>query len=143
MSRFEKLGVAGFAALAGLILIVSSVAAHQTHASVHAGLASFNEIASSARMGNDVEEDAAADAAAMAAELQKEAAEKAAAAAAAQQAAAAEAAKDATETQETGDNETETETETGDNNTSDETSAAANTEHHDAAKTESKGQGGD
>jgi Skp family chaperone for outer membrane proteins len=141
MSRFEKLGVAGFAALAGLILIVSSVAAHQTHASVHAGLSSFNEIASSARMGDDVQEDAAADAAAMAAELQKEAAEKAAAAAAAQQAAAAEAAKDATETQETGDNETETETET---ETGDQTGPVANQEA-EGPKTETKGtsHGGD
>ena len=140
MSRFEKLGVAGFAALAGLILIVSSVAAHQTHASVHAGLSSFNEIASTARMGKDVDQDAAADAAAMAAELQKEAAEKAAAAAAAQQAAAAEAAKDATETAETGDNETET----GDTSSSDETSPVANPES-EGPKTETKGQshGGD
>jgi Skp family chaperone for outer membrane proteins len=125
MNRFEKLGVAGFAALAGLILIVSSVAAHQTHASVHAGLSSFNEIASSARMGNDVEEDAAADAAAMAAELQKEAAEKAAAAAAAQAEAAAEAAADASETPEAADNESDSEpdTETGTTNNGDQQSS--------------------
>ena len=106
-SPFVKIGSAGFAAVVGVILVVASVGAHQTHASSQGGLKVFTGVTGSA--GTDIEEDAAADAAAAAAEAQKEAAQKAA-----EQAAEA-AAEAADNDNETGDNETEaadTETET-------------------------------
>jgi hypothetical protein len=114
-SRFAKLGAAGFAAGAGVILIASSVGAH--HSTAPATLSSLKGLVSTtALVGTKVDQDAAAEAAALTAaeqaEAAKEAAEKAAALAAAQQKAAAEAAEDAADT-ETGD----TETETGDHET--------------------------
>lgn len=112
-SRFAKLGAAGFAAVTGVILVVSTVGAHQSHSSTRVGISPFTGIATNTtQAGADVDNDAAADAAAMAAELQKEAAEKAAALAAAQQEAAQETAEDASETDDT---------ETGDINSGDET----------------------
>lgn len=113
-SRFAKLTVAGFAATAGLVLLVSSVGAHQVRLMAREGLTLATSTASSAREG---ENDAAADAAAVAAEAQKEAAAKAAEAA---KEAAAKAAEQAAEASEPADTETETgdnETETGDNET--------------------------
>src|SRR5712692_9908593 len=99
-SRFGTLGIAGFAAIAGVILVASSVGAH--HGASQGGLAPFTGISSTTtQAGVDVDSDAAADAAAMAAELQKEAAEQAAALAAAQHEAAQEAADDAAETDDT------------------------------------------
>src|SRR5258708_22037302 len=97
-SPFVKIGGAGFAAVVGVILVVASVGAHQTHASSQGGLKVFTGVTGSA--GTDIEEDAAADAAAAAAEAQKEAAQQAAEA-------AAEAADTGTET---ADTETETQT---------------------------------
>src|SRR6266852_5016129 len=98
-SRFGTLSVAGFAAIAGVILVASSVGAH--HGASQGGLAPFTGISSTTtQAGADVDNDAAADSAAMAAELQKEAAE--------------EAADDAAETDDT---------ETGDINSGDETEA--------------------
>lgn len=127
--RFEKLGAAGFAAVVGVFLVVSSVGAHQTHSTGHAGLSLFTGVASGAR--TEVDEDAAKDAAAIAAELQKEAAEKAAA----QAKAAAEAAAEANEVD---DPETETE-ETGDH----ETETGHTTTEKATVKTESESKGGD
>jgi hypothetical protein len=99
-SRFVKLGAAGFAAVAGVILIVSTVGAHQAHSQARGGLKSFTGIVSSTQVKADVEQDVAeveadaqADAAAQAAEAQQDAAELAAA----QAAAAAEAQQDAAE----------------------------------------------
>jgi len=100
-SPFVKIGSAGFAAVVGVILVVASVGAHQTHGSSQGSLKVFTGVTGSA--GTDIEEDAAADAAAAAAEAQKEAAQKAA-----EQAAEA-AAEAADNDNETGDTETETE----------------------------------
>src|SRR5258708_11263507 len=96
-SPFVKIAGAGFAAVVGVILVVASVGAHQTHASSQGGLKVFTGVTGSA--GTDIEEDAAAAAAAAAAEAQKEAAQQAAEA-------AAEAAHTDTET---ADTEAETE----------------------------------
>jgi hypothetical protein len=124
-SRFAKLGAAGFAAAAAVILVASSVGAH--HGTAPSTLASFNGLTGTAELAETtVDKDAAADAAALAAATQaeaaKEAAEKAAALAAAQQKAAAEAAEDAADTEtETGDQETgdhETGVQSGDQNES-------------------------
>jgi hypothetical protein len=134
-SRFAKLTVAGFAATAGLVLLVSSVGAHQARLMAREGLTLSTSTASSAREG---ENDAAADAAAVAAEAQKEAAAKAAEAA---KEAAAKAAEQASEAQdETGDVETETgdnETETGTNDTA----QPAGTHNDSGGKGESQGSG--
>jgi len=102
-SRIAKLTVAGFAAAAGLILLVSTAGAHQAKLFGREGLTLSTSTASSAR---ESENDAAADAAAVAAEAQKEAAAKAAEAAKEKAAAAAEQATEAQD--ETGDVETET-----------------------------------
>lgn len=114
-SRLGKLSVAGFAAAAGVILVVSTVGAHQAHATVRAGLMPFNVIGSTTEQAaTAVESDADAAATGLTTQVeQTEAAELAAEQA--QQAAeqAAEAAEDAADN-ETADNETETETETGD-----------------------------
>jgi Skp family chaperone for outer membrane proteins len=117
--RFKKVGIAGFAAVAGVILVVTSAGAHQSHVT-KAGLMPLTGISSSANQGGTkVDADAAEDAAALAAKVQAEAAEKLLEQQQKAAAEAAEAAADATadaaaENQETGDNETETETETGD-----------------------------
>ncbi|HEX9100036.1 MAG TPA: hypothetical protein VF956_11175 [Candidatus Dormibacteraeota bacterium] len=115
-SRFAKLGAAGFAAAAAMILIASSVGAH--HGTAPSTLSSFNGLTGTAKLAEtNVDQDAATEAAELAAaeqaEAAKEAAEKAAELAAQQQKAAAEAAEDAND-HETGDSETETrDTETG------------------------------
>jgi hypothetical protein len=111
-SRFAKLGAAGFAAAAGVILITSSAGAH--HSTAHATLLPLTGLVSTtAQVGTEIDQDATADAAALAAKAQAEAAELAAE----QQKAAAEAAAEAADT-ETGDTETETgDTETGDTET--------------------------
>lgn len=137
-SRFAKLTVAGFAATAGLVLLVSSVGAHQARLMAREGLTLSTNTASSAREG---ENDAAADAAAVAAEAQKEAAAKAAEAA---KEAAAKAAEQASDAQ---DNETgDVETETGDNETeaggTTDASQPAATDQDGGDKGESKGSGG-
>src|SRR4029077_3943769 len=110
-NRFAKLGLAGFAAVAGVILIVSSVGAH--HNTAPSTLSSFNGLTGTAELAETgVDEDAATEAAELAAAEQAEAAKQAAEKAAEQQKAAAEAAEDAA------DNDTsETETETGDTET--------------------------
>jgi multidrug efflux pump subunit AcrA (membrane-fusion protein) len=114
-SRFAKLGAAGFAAAAGMILIAASVGAH--HSTAPTTLSSITGLVSTtAQVGTEVDQDAAAEAAALTAAEQAEAAKEAAEKAAEQQQAAAEAAEDAADT-ETGDTETETETETGDHET--------------------------
>jgi hypothetical protein len=129
-TRFAKLGVAGFAAAAGVILIASSVGAH--HSTAPATLSSLAGLVSTTtQAGTEVDQDAAAEAAALAAAEQAEAAKAAAEKAAEQQQAAAEAAEDAADT-ETGDTETETgDTETGDHQTGvqsgDDTSETAGT----------------
>ena len=113
-NRFAKLGAAGFAAAAGVVLIASSVGAH--HSTAPATLSSLTGLAgTTAQVGTEVDKDAAAEAAALTAAEQAEAAKDAAEKAAAQQKAAAEAAEDAADTEtETGDTETETgDTETG------------------------------
>jgi len=131
-SRSEKLGAAGFAAVVGVFLVVSSVGAHQTHSAGHAGLSLFTGVASGAR--TEVDEDATQDAAAIAAELQKEAAEKAAE----QEKAAAEAAAEANEVD---DPETETETET-ENDDHDANSGQASAQP-EVEKPDSESTGGD
>jgi hypothetical protein len=109
-SRFAKLGAAGFAAAAGVILVASSVGAH--HSTAPATLSSLTGLAgTTTQVGTEVDADAAADAAKLTADAQAELL-------AGQQKAAAEAAAEATEDAadtETGD--TETETETGDHET--------------------------
>src|SRR5260370_1512389 len=110
--RLAKLGAAGFAAAAAVILIASSVGAH--HGTAPSTLSSFNGLTGTAELvETTVDEDAAADAAALAADTQAEAAEKAAELAAQQQEAAADAAEEAADNQ-TGD----TQPETGDTGTS-------------------------
>jgi hypothetical protein len=105
-SRFAKLGAAGFAAAAGVILIASSVGAN--HSAAPATLSSLTGlVGTTTQVGTEVDKDAAAEAAALTADAQAEAAQEAAAKAVAQQKAAAD--------NETGD--TETETETGDTKT--------------------------
>jgi hypothetical protein len=107
-SRFAKLGAAGFAAAAAVILVASSVGAH--HSTAPASLSSLKGLAGTTQqLGTEVDQDAAAEAAALTAEAQAEAAKDAAEKAAAQQKAAAD--------NETGDTETETDTETGDTET--------------------------
>ena len=119
-SRFAKLGAAGLAAAAMVILIASSVGAH--HSTAPSSFVSFSGLTRTAESAETtIDQDAAVDSAALEADTQaeaqaeaaKEAAEKAAELAAEQKQAAAEAAEDAADT-ETGDNETETgDTETG------------------------------
>jgi hypothetical protein len=104
--RFEKLGIAAFAAIAGVILVVSSVGAHQAHVNAKAGLAPFTGIAAStAKSGAE----AAQNAAELKADAQQDAAEAAAEALqdAAEQAAEAQDKIGDVDT-ETGDQETET-----------------------------------
>jgi hypothetical protein len=138
-SRFKKLGIAGFAAVAGVILVVTSAGAHQSHVT-KAGLMPLTGISSSANQGGTkVDADAAADAAELAAKVQAEAAQKLLEQqqkAAAEAAEAAEAAADATadaaaEAQETGDNETETETADTNPDQTDTTPAAQTTATHE------------
>ena len=131
-TRFRKLGVAGFAAVAGMILVVSSVGAH--HPSTQSALAPLSFTTAAA--GADVDADAAADAAAVAAELQKEAAEKAAELA--KQAAEQAAEANDTDTDDPAETETETETETPDNETK-----AAPTQTHAVEKKDSESKGDD
>lgn len=110
-SRFSKLGVAGFAAIAGVILVASSVGAN--HGTAPRTISSLTGLTgTTGQVGAEVDQDAAAEAAALTADAQAEAAELAAE----QQKAAAEAAEEAADN-ETGDTETETETETGDTGT--------------------------
>src|SRR5712692_9174160 len=118
-SRFAKLGAAGFAAAAAVILIAASVGAH--HGTAPSSLSSFNGLTGAVELAETtVDEDAAAEAAEQAAEL-----------AAQQQEAAAEAAEDAADN-ETGD--TETETETGDT----ETGVQSGDDHETGAPTGTK-----
>ena len=136
-SRIAKLTVAGFAAAAGLILLVSTAGAHQAKLFGREGLTLSTSTASSAR---ESENDAAADAAAVAAEAQKEAAAKAAEAA---KEAAAKAAEQAAEAQdETGDVETETgDNETDETGTKDTTQAAGT--HNDSGDNKGESHSGD
>src|SRR5712692_9121736 len=121
-SRFAKLGAAGFAAAAAVILIAASVGAH--HGTAPSSLSSFNGLTGAVELAETtVDEDAAAEAAELAADTQAEAAE--------QQEAAAEAAEDAADN-ETGD--TETETETGDT----ETGVQSGDDHETGAPTGTK-----
>jgi colicin import membrane protein len=137
-SRIAKLAVAGSAAAAGLILLVSSAGAHQAQLFAREGLTLSTSTASSAREG---ENDAAADAAAVAAEAQKEAAAKAAEAAKEKAAAAAEQATEAQD--ETGDVETETgDNETDETGTEDTTTLAAGT-HDDSGDNKGESHSGD
>lgn len=104
-SPFGKLGVAGFAAVAGVVLVVSSAGAQQTHTSARAGLMPLTGVATSTEQaGADIDQDAAAEAAELTADVQQE-----------------EAAEQAAEAQhETADTDTDTdqtETETGDTET--------------------------
>ena len=135
-SRIAKLTVAGFAAAAGLILLVSSVGAHQGRLLAREGMTLSSSTASSARQR---EIDAAADAAAVAAEAQKEAAAKAAEAAKEKAAAAAEQATEAQD--ETGD----VETETGDNETETDTNDTTQTAgtHNDSGDNKGESHSGD
>ncbi len=129
-SRFAKLGAAGFAAAAAVILIAASVGAH--HGTAPSSLSSFNGLTGAVELAETtVDEDAAAEAAELAADTQAEAAEQAAELAAQQQEAAAEAAEDAADN-ETGD--TETETETGDT----ETGVQSGDDHETGAPTGTK-----
>ena len=107
-SRFAKLGAAGFAAAAGVILIASSVGAH--HSTAPATLSSITGLVSTTtQVGTEVDQDAANEAAALTAAEQAELLAE-------QQKAAAEAAAEATE--DAADTETaDTETETGDHET--------------------------
>ena len=130
-SRIAKSTVAGFAAAAGLILLVSSVGAHQTRLFAREGLTLSTSTASSAREG---ENDAAEDAAAVAAEAQKEAAEKAA-----EQADEAQDETGDVET-ETGDNETD-ETATDETGPEDTTQAAGT--HNDSGDNKGESHSGD
>jgi multidrug efflux pump subunit AcrA (membrane-fusion protein) len=131
-SRFAKLGAAGFAAAAAVILIASSVGAH--HGTAPSTLSSFNGLTGTAELAETTaDQDAAADAAALAADTQAEAAEALAEQQKAAAEAAAEAAEDAADT-ETGDTETETETETGDT----ETGVASGDDHETGAPTGTK-----
>src|SRR5713101_5493620 len=125
-SRFAKLGAAGFAAAAAVILIASSVGAN--HGTTPSSLSSFNGLTGAAELAETTVDQ---DAAALAADTQAEAAEKAAELAAQQQEAAAEAAEDAADN-ETGD--TETETETGDT----ETGVQSGDDHETGAPTGTK-----
>jgi hypothetical protein len=101
-SRFAKLGVAGFAAIAGVILVASSVGAN--HASAPRSISSLSGLSTATgQVGAEVDQDAAAEAAELAADAQAEAAELAAE----QQAEAAENAADNETETETGDTETE------------------------------------
>jgi sRNA-binding protein len=118
-SRFAKLSVAGFAAIAGVILVASSVGAN--HTSAPRTISSISSLTvTTGQVGAEVDQDAAEEAAALTADAQAEAAEQAAEQQKAAAEAAAEAAKDAADT-ETGDSETETDTETGDTETSSKT----------------------
>lgn len=118
-SRFAKLSVAGFAAIAGVILVASSVGAN--HTSAPRTISSISGLTSTTgQVGAEVDQDAAAEAAELTADAQAEAAELAAEQQKAAAEAAAEAAKDAADT-ETGDSETETDNETGDTDTSSKT----------------------
>src|SRR5216684_1474298 len=120
-NRFAKLSVAGFAAIAGVILVASSVGANHTSAP-----RTMSSISGVTGTTVQVGADAAAEAAELAADAQAEAAELAAE----QQKAAAEAAAEAAENAQ---DENETETETGDTETGDtETAAPTGT----AAKTD-------
>ena len=105
-SRFAKLGAAGFAAAAGMILIASSVGAH--HSTAPTTLSSITGLVSTTtQVGTEVDQDAANEAAALTAAEQAE-----------QQKAAAEAEAEATEdAADTETADTETETETGDHET--------------------------
>src|SRR5713101_8358698 len=104
-NRFAKLSVAGFAAIAGVILVASSVGAN--HTSAPRTMSSISGVTgTTVQVGAEVDQDAAAEAAELAAEQQKAAAE-----------AAAEAAENAQD-------ENETETETGDTETGDTETAA-------------------
>jgi len=103
-SPIAKFGGAGFAAVVGVILVVSSAGAHQTHASSQGGMKVFTGVSGST--GTDIEEDAAADAAAAAAQAQQEAAEQ-----------AAEQAAEAADTDT--DTDTDTETEAADTESND------------------------
>jgi ABC-type nitrate/sulfonate/bicarbonate transport system substrate-binding protein len=100
-SRFAKLGAAGFAAIAGVILIVSSVGAHQAKVNAQGGLTTLAGVAASTQQtGTAADQDVAelqAEAAQEAAEAQQDAAELAAEQAAEAQDEAADAA-DETET---------------------------------------------
>jgi len=124
-NRFAKLSVAGFAAIAGVILVASSVGAN--HTSAPRTMSSISGVTgTTVLVGAEVDQDAAAEAAELAADAQAEAAELAAE----QQKAAAEAAAEAAENAQ---DENETETETGDTETGDtETAAPTGT----AAKTD-------
>src|SRR6266849_6233352 len=109
-NRFAKLSVAGFAAIAGVILVASSVGAN--HTSAPRTMSSISGVTgTTVLVGAEVDQDAAAEAAELAADAQAEAAELAAE----QQKAAAEAAAEAAE--DAADNENETETETADTET--------------------------
>jgi len=123
-SRFGNLGVAGFAAVAGVVLVVSSAGAHQTHMSSRGGLMPLTGVATSTEQGGaDVDADAAAEAAELTADVQQqEAAEQATEA----QGEAADTDGDTDETEtETPDTETETpETETETPETESETQPA-------------------
>ena len=112
-SPIAKFGGAGFAAVVGVILVVSSAGAHQTHASSQGGMKVFTGVSSST--GTEIEEDAAADAAAAAAEAQQEAAQEAAE----QAAEAAEQAAEAAHTDTDTDTDTDTETEAADTESND------------------------
>ena len=65
-SALVKIGGAGFAAVVGAILVVSSVGAHQTHASSQGTLKVFTGVSGGTSAGTDITEDAAAAAAARA-----------------------------------------------------------------------------
>ncbi len=115
-SRFAKLSVAGFAAVAGVILVASSVGAK--HKSAPRTISSISSLTvTTGQVGAEVDQDAAEEAAALTADAQAEAAELAAEQQKAAAEAAAEAAQDAQD-------ENETETETSDTETSDHETAA-------------------
>lgn len=117
-SRFAKLSVAGFAAIAAVILVASSVGAN--HTSAPRTISSISSLTvTTGQVGAEVDKDAAEEAAALTADAQAElAAEQKKAAAEA----AAEAAQDAQD-------ENETETDTGDT----ETGVASGDDHETGA----------
>ena len=106
-SRFGKVGLAGFAAVAGVILVVSSAGAH--HGTGQTGLSPLTGIqTSTAQSGAEADQDVAelaADAQQEALEAQQDAAEQAAQA----QEDAADQAETDNETNDTDTSDTETE----------------------------------
>src|SRR5260370_13942450 len=113
-TRFGKLGLAAMAAVAGVILVVSTAGAHQTHVSGQTSLAPLKGGASSTEQ---TRAQADPDAAALRAEAQQEAAE-------AQQDAAEQAAEQAAEAHD----EAADQTQTNDDNQGDDNNQAAATE---------------